>query len=342
MPRPNKVWFRKDIGWWMVTLAGEKVRLAQGRPNKKLAEQKLHELLAVRHQAPQSPTARVADVIESFLASNRSQLSEETMRSYDWYGQAFAEHSGLVLVTDLKPFHVTQFVTVQKGLGSDDPSTTLGALSFASSTGRKWKGLSPGTRCAAWKRPKPPPRGRAMTELEFRKLLKAEPTMRFKTFLFSLWATGCRPKEARTLTWKQVGDDRWVLTEHKTVGKTHKPRIIYLNAAMQKLMVVLRRESKSDFVFLNSYGKPWTANAVQQRIVRRRETAGLPVDVVAYLTRHAFGTNAIIKGVDVATVAELMGHTNLEMVATVYMHLAGQHKHLHDAVEKATTVGKTC
>jgi integrase len=40
--------------------------------------------------------------------------------------------------------------------------------------------------------------------------------------------------------------------------------------------------------------------------------------------------------VDVATVAELMGHTSLEMVSTVYLHLADEHKHLHDAVEKAT------
>ncbi len=340
MSRPNKVWFRKDVGWWMVTLAGEKVRLAQGRPNKKLAEQKLHELLAVRHQAPQSPTARVADVIESFLASNRSQLSAETMRSYDWYGQAFAEHSGLVLVTDLTPFHVTQFVNEKESWGATTKYNARRSL-FRIFSWAEEEGIVAKNPLRGLKRPKPPPRGRAMEEEEFRKLLKAEPTMRFKAFLFSLWSTGCRPKEARTLTWKQVRDDRWVLTEHKTVGKTHKPRIIYLNAPMRKLMPVLRRDSKSDFVFLNSYGKPWTAGAVQQRIVRRRKTAGLPVNVVAYLTRHAFGTNAILKGVDVATVAELLGHSDLTMVSTVYMHLAGQHKHLHDAVEKATTVGKT-
>jgi hypothetical protein len=31
MPRPNKVWFRKDVGWWMVTLGGKKLRLVEGR-----------------------------------------------------------------------------------------------------------------------------------------------------------------------------------------------------------------------------------------------------------------------------------------------------------------------
>ena len=90
MPRENKIWFWKDTGWWMVTLAGKKVRLAQGRENKKVAAQKFHELALVRAESPQSPTARVADLIESFLACNRPRLSVETMRNYDWYGQAFA------------------------------------------------------------------------------------------------------------------------------------------------------------------------------------------------------------------------------------------------------------
>ena len=33
MGRPNKIWFRKNTGWRMVTLGGEKVRLIQGRDN---------------------------------------------------------------------------------------------------------------------------------------------------------------------------------------------------------------------------------------------------------------------------------------------------------------------
>ena len=26
--RPNKIWFRKDVGWWMVTFNGKRIRLA--------------------------------------------------------------------------------------------------------------------------------------------------------------------------------------------------------------------------------------------------------------------------------------------------------------------------
>src|SRR5947209_3496319 len=168
------------------------------------------------------------------------------------------------------------------------------------------------------KRPKPAPRSRALTEKEFRLLLRGEIKARFRTFLFALWATGCRPKEARTLRWDQVREDRWVLTDHKTSHKTKKPRVVYLNRPMRKLMAVLRSRSSSEFVFVNMHGKPWTRNAVTCRMSRLKKKLGLRHDVCAYLIRHAFGTNAILNGIDVATVATLMGHVDLQMVSDVY------------------------
>jgi hypothetical protein len=38
--------------------------------------------------------------------------------------------------------------------------------------------------------------------------------------------------------------------------------------------------------------------------------------------------------VNPAVVAELMGHNSLEMVSKVYVHLADQHEHLKQAVER--------
>ena len=337
MPRENKIWFRKDTGWWMVTLVGKKVRLAQGRESKKVAAQKFHELAVVRAQSPQSATARVADLIESFLACNRPRLSVETMRNYDWYGQAFAEKSGLVAACDLKPFHVTQFIGGHPAWGLTTQYNARRTL-FRIFSWATEEGLLPTNPLRGMKRPKPLPRNRAMSEKEFRALLKGERSIRFKIFLYSLWATGCRPKEARTLQWEHVCEGRWVLPVHKTVHKTGKPRIVYLNASMQKLMTVLRRHSTSKSVFLNCRGKSWSSNSIRMRIEKLRKKLGLANDLCAYLIRHAFGTNAIVNGVDVATVAELLGHTSLEMVSTTYLHLADQKKHLNDAVEKATSI----
>jgi integrase len=341
MPRPNKIWFRKDVGWWMVTLAGKKIRLAEGRPNKKIAERKFHELAAIRPLVTQPVAITVADIIERFLATNSKRLpsgeieNSETMRSYKWYGQAFAEYIGDLLVTELQPIHVTEFVKSKERWGQTTQYNARRSI-FRFFSWATEEGILPKNPLQKMKRLKPDPRNRAMTHDEFRKLMRGEPKTCFKTFLYALWATGCRPKEARTLKWELVKEDRWVLPKHKTSSKTKKPRVIYLTASMQKLMSVLRRNSSSEYVFLNCYGEPWTQNSVRLRIARLRKRLNLAGDVCAYLIRHAFGTNALLNGVDVVTLAELMGHTSLEMVTGVYVHLAGKHNHLQGAAELAT------
>jgi len=333
MSRPNKIWFRRDIGWWMVTLGGSKLRLAQGRANKKAAEQKFHELKAVSSQAPEAPTARVADTIEAFLNWAERHLSPEAQRNLKWYGQMFAERWGNLLVTELKPIHVTRWVD-EKTWG---PTTQHNAYR---SVGRvfSWacqQGVLATNPLKGMKSPRPHHRERAMTDEEFRTLLRHS-KRDFKILLYSLKTTGCRPKEARTLKWAQVQADRWILTVHKTVHKTGRPRVIYLTASMQKLMAVLRREATSEYVFLNARNKPWTVNAMRQRISRIKDKTELAKDLCVYLLRHAFGTNAILNGVDPVTVATCMGHSSLEMISRVYVHLADKQQHLQDAMEKAT------
>ncbi len=50
--------------------------------------------------------------------------------------------------------------------------------------------------------------------------------------------------------------------------------------------------------------------------------------------RHAFGTRSIINGNDITTTAELMGHTTSRTAAEHYVHLAGHHQHLADAIRR--------
>jgi integrase len=333
MSRPNKIWFRKDVGWWMVTINGKRIRLAQGRENRKVAQQKFHELAVTVASTPEAVTARVADIIEDFLAWAKIHLSEETNRNYIWFGQSFAEHSGFISASDLKPIHLTRWIDERKWLQTTERNARRSiyrAFSWACQGGLLPRNPLQGMKC-----PRAKIRNRVMTDAEFRALLRNS-NCDFKLLLFALKETGCRPKEACTLKWEQVQLDRWVLQQHKTANKIHKPRVIYLSAPMRKLMLLLRRRGTGSNVFLNSRGKEWTRNAIRLRMHRLKRKLNLAPDLCSYMLRHAFGTNAILNGVDVATVAELMGHTSLEMVSKVYLHLADQHSHLTTAVEKAT------
>ena len=334
MPRINNIWFREDTGWWMVTLAGKKTRLAEGRPNREQAERKFHELKAVTPRAPESDSAHVADIIEAFLNWSQSHLIPETHRNHLWFGEMFAEHSGYMAASALKPIHVTRWIDEKKTWG---PTTERNArrsifraFSWACEQGILANNPLKGMKC-----PRANTRQRAMTDEEFRTLLRHS-DRNFKVLLFTLRETGARPKEVRSLPWRCVFRDRWVLTEHKTASTAGRPRVIFLTQAMQKLMDVLPREARSEYVFLNSRNKPWTRNAIRLRIQRVKRRTNLPNDVCAYLLRHAWGTNAILRGVDPVTVAACMGHSTLDMISKVYVHLADKHEHLQLAMEKAS------
>jgi integrase len=163
----------------------------------------------------------------------------------------------------------------------------------------------------------------------------------FKVLLFSLWETGCRPKEARTLAWDNVREDRWILPQHKTAHATGKPRVIYLSRPMRRLMAVLCRENAGECVFVNEDGRPWTADALRNRVQQLKAKLGPEKDVCAYLIRHAFGTRSILKGNDVLTTAVLMGHASTNLVTSVYAHLANEQKYLFSAVERIRSAAST-
>ncbi len=114
-----------------------------------------------------------------------------------------------------------------------------------------------------------------------------------------------------------------------------KPRVIPLHPEITALLIEIRkREELGEFVFLNHRGTPWNRSSLSLRMQRSRERAGIPDDAKLYGLRHAFGTRAIVNGVDIKTLAELMGHESTRTTEH-YLHLAGQKAHLHAAMQKA-------
>lgn len=332
MPRPNKPWFRRQTGWWMAKIGGQLHKLAKGRRDKKAAETKFYELMATSARPAESPNAGVADICEEFLRWSLRHHKADTYRCYNGYLQSFCEHCGHLPVQQLQKYHVTRWIDAQSWNATSQYNGkrfAFRALNWAAKEGLISKNPLKGLE-----RPKPKPRKRAMTKAEYRALLTAARGP-FKTFLFALRQTGARPKELRELKWPEVRDDRLVLPEHKTAATSDEPRTIHLTPPMRQLMSVLRQRSHSEYVFLNCRGYAWTSNAVRLQVWRLKKKLGLADDVCAYLVRHAFGTDAIMNGVDIASVSELMGHADTDITKKIYVHLAEQTSHMQEAVKKA-------
>jgi site-specific recombinase XerD len=82
---------------------------------------------------------------------------------------------------------------------------------------------------------------------------------------------------------------------------------------------------KSDCVFLNDDGAPYSAVGFRQRLQRWCRRAKIPV-MPPYALRHVFGTRQAGNGTNQAILAQLMGHSNLQTTARYVVNCDEAHQ----------------
>jgi len=138
-------------------------------------------------------------------------------------------------------------------------------------------------------------------------------------FLISIH-TGMRASAQFGLTWRDVSLERRQITRKKTSGKKMPP--LPLNdIALEAFRTLKEQGSGKGYVFLNTKAdrlldaRDWFEPAV--------EKAGLE-DYTWHCNRHTFASWLVMAGVDIRTVAQLMGHRTIQMTMR-YAHLAPDH-----------------
>lgn len=132
--------------------------------------------------------------------------------------------------------------------------------------------------------------------------------------------TGMRPSEQYGLKWDRVDLLRRLISIPKS--KNGKARHIPLNTEAAAAFTELKkRRSPDGWVFVNMDGerlcgyKHWFDPAVDLAGIR---------EFTWYCLRHTFASRLVMAGVDLRTVAELMGHKTIQMTMR-YAHLAPEH-----------------
>lgn len=193
-----------------------------------------------------------------------------------------------------------------------------------------------------------PPRGRTrfLSDAEARDLLEASKKSRnqkFYFYLLTLLHTGMRASEAAGLQWRQVnlkqrviylsdtknGDIRWVpLTQELTNALS---TLQTLTSGKDENLVFLKDDQlQSDRVKV----RPGIKFREAFEVARRK--AGL-TDVHLHDLRHTAASHLIMSGVDVRTLADILGHRTLQMVQR-YTHLL--HHHKLQAIDKIGQLGR--
>lgn len=145
--------------------------------------------------------------------------------------------------------------------------------------------------------------------------------------------TGMRAGEQYGLAWDRVDFERRQLAIYRT--KNAHARYLPLNQAAYDALVALRRDSDGIGPVIRNAVTPGRYHAKPRASARNWFEHAIKRAGIAEFTwhclRHTFASRLIMAGVDIRTVAELLGHRTLAMTMR-YAHLAPEHN--RSAVER--------
>ena len=313
--RPRKPWYRSSKDAWYVMIDGKQRLLAKGKASKSEAEAAFYRIMAAGGLIPANDNSlNVATLCDLFLDFSQAHNSINTYKWHKHFLDSFCRKCGKLACTVLKPFHLTKWLDGNKSwTGARRSGQVIVKRVFAWG---KAEGLISVDPIAHIKNPPITRRERVISVEERKQILAAIKDKPFQRFLTALLETGCRPSEVARVTAGHVNLEMgvWVLTQHKTAKKTGKPRVIYLSPDMLEVTRVQMSLHPDGPLFPNTRGKAFSRNAWRCRFRRLREKFPNLKDVVCYSTRHTYITDALIKGVGLAQLAELAGHSSTAMI----------------------------
>ena len=163
-----------------------------------------------------------------------------------------------------------------------------------------------------------PPTTKKFTKEEIAKLLEVVKPDFANLIRFAI-LTGLRPYEIRTLKKTDIEFSDSVasvrIEHHKTEATSNVslPRSVPLTKeALEIVQRQMARRKKSDLMFLNADGTPYTRSSLRIRLARGCRRAKITVRP-PYAWRHFFGTMQGANGTNLAVIAQLMGHSTIQM-----------------------------
>jgi len=178
----------------------------------------------------------------------------------------------------------------------------------------------------------PPGRIRYLEVDEIDKLLQSIDSLKrdcsqyLRPIVVTALNTGLRKSEILQMEWKCVDFKERKVTVKRT--KNNEIRAVPINDALYRELERVNKHKESAYVFCDKTGTPYgnVRKSFESAVKNARIT-----DFTFHDLRHTFASHLVMKGCDLRTVQQLMGHKDIKMTMR-YAHLSKAH--LQEAVGK--------
>ncbi len=281
---------------------------------------------------------KVSELLTVLKERMKNTVKASTLNLYNDVFQNFIREIGDKKLPDITVDDVENFkLKRSENIQNSTLSIELRSLKACFNKSIKWNYLVTNPFCNV-ELPRINKKQRAfLSEDEFKDLLTHSKNPLLNNFYSFAFYTGCRLSEIINLKWENVDLEKRLIhiknmDDFET--KTSEERTVPIaNQLLEILGFISNVRGNSEYVFTkNNEGKFKLEKSYVshnfKKIINNANEEGIVFDETLHFhsLRHSFSANCIMKGIDLFTIKEYLGHADLSMLTKLYGHISTDYK----------------
>ena len=264
----------------------------------------------------------IKSVLNDFFLFYDLHRSEKTAKDVRIAFKHILRHFGNLLISEISVNHINYYKKIRKTEKvcnrtiNKELSYLSAFLSWCQKTGIQANKIQ--IEKLPYQRPIP----QVLTIDEIKRFIEAIDNPKNKVFLLLLAMLGLRFNEARMLKWSDIDFQQRILQIHRKGGKIN---ILPIPDIVFQGLLMLKQSTKSKYVFPSRCNLEKPLSDIRGAIKKAKQKAGITKKIYPHLLRHSFATYLLERGINLRTIQELLGHSQIQ-TTEFYTHVLTTHK----------------
>jgi integrase/recombinase XerD len=159
-----------------------------------------------------------------------------------------------------------------------------------------------------------------LSQTEIKNILDNINNIKHRAMITLIYASGLRIGELINLKKQDIDSDRMTVHIRDAKGKKDRYTILSIKA-LDILRQYYLQYKPVDYLFEGQKGGKYSTASARQVFSRALKKAGIHKKATLHTLRHSFATHLLEKGISIAYIQKLLGHTNIK-TTLIYTQIA--------------------